>query len=1392
MGATIVEADGANAEQMRLAFEGSWGAFINIGTEGYGYEGGLRLGINVLSAAAAAGVKHIVFSSAPAVSRLTGGQIPLSHLDTKAGIEEWGRNNSDFETFTPVMASWYLENFKDPAYAELFGGFPTAKDGDGYLTFRTPLWGGNESVGWISIEQDFGDLVHGVFLNPVRWNLQVIQCHGDLMSFSEMTHTFTKVTGKKARFLAFVPVEAMPSAGFPEIQYLFQYAQLREGEFYGNGPNEIRTASQLKRAAFKAKGESHFTTTSNPMTMTKGASPKLERLNAKAFSKESQLIEQAIESIKVSGACIIEQLLDLEIVEQIKADIAPYLPNAGLFEGYELKGSQVTGLMSKSETYALEVVGNPVWTGVRDYFLTKPYGPIWACTGVQASFSNGPQLDTTAAFLLKPGSPDQQFHRDDQVHLNWQKEAKEYELGRDTGAAIFVSLGESTRENGTTRLIPGSHLWDYATQCPTSDDPRIVYAEMKPGDCFIMLTSLLHAGSPNVSKDKDRLLVANHSTLAHLRQEENQYLCNDPEKVKKFPVWLQRYMGYSTAQPYCGWVDKKDPLRVINPEAKEYVDGWRAEWRKAPPKVPTDTVMPLHLWNCQPDLQDYTEIMTYKFDSVLDYGILRKSLERLVELEGWRKLGARLRRNSAGQLEYHIPAQYTPERPGVIITQKQHDESIVAHPVSQYFPTATNTPSLHAAETQEMLPYVTDPSGPKHFDEWLSQDLPQLVVHVVSFHDATVLSLIFPTTLADASSVGYILTAWTAIIRGQEDEVPKFLGYDQDPLASFGQHGEPKKFVYHNRIISSLGMVAIVANYLLDLFRFPKYSKRLLCLPGQYVDELRRDILQELKKAAEGEETPFVSEGDVLLAWWTNMSLRAYQASPRRTLMVANVMSVRPHYVNIPNSVYVGNAGVVYYTITSVSQALGRGVGFLAHEMRKALLCQKEREQIEANAAMTKQNGRTPLIGHWNMKAFACSNWTKGKYFHYDFSAAVVRAPKSVETSSESQPAGLPSIWVQNVWVNKGQPLRWDGLVIMGKDLNGNWWLDSIMAEKAAQRLEQHLSSPYPHTWDSFLTYSGIPVEFSVNYSQNGSPTARIGWEPISHATGTARDPFNQATVAGAVARLSSLRLGGYSSELVAHFMNTLTVNSEEIQRVGNKELPVERYKNQVALGLDLKNNDVAVKCYVYPALKAYVSGRSFYDLLHASISKMDNPTQWALSLPMVHTYLTTAQLYNHFSFIGFDCTTPSKSRLKVYNTITDVSWNKVEDIWTLGGRIAQQKAIQQGLDLLRKLWQLLNSRREAMAVGIWSYELSPGSAAITPKWYLILQGLNDMEIARGLVEYFKFIGKDGVASSYIQTLASYFPGEDLNTTTHLIQYVSFAFSEKTGAYLSIYYHSMQ
>ena len=64
-----------------------------------------------------------------------------------------------------------------------------------------------------------------------------------------------------------------------------------------------------------------------------------------------------------------------------------------------------------------------------------------------------------------------------------------------------------------------------------------------------------------------------------------------------------------------------------------------------PTKVPTDLVIPLRYFDDTPIFRAFILHTMFVFDDVLNPQKLRGSLEALIERDGWRKLGARLRRN---------------------------------------------------------------------------------------------------------------------------------------------------------------------------------------------------------------------------------------------------------------------------------------------------------------------------------------------------------------------------------------------------------------------------------------------------------------------------------------------------------------------------------------------------------------------------------------------------------------------------------------------------------------------------------------------------------------------------------------------------------------------------
>ncbi|KAF7588832.1 NmrA-like domain-containing protein 1 [Aspergillus hancockii] len=257
----VVRADGFNKSELLAAFTGSWAAFVNTNSEdpdllamGKTDE---DLGSNVICCAAQAGVKHLVYSSGPSAKELTNGALSIPALDMKARVEKLACATSTFQSVTPIIAAWFMENFRHEGMSDLFGGFPLVPDHEGYLTFKMPLLGGKEDFPWISITDDFGDLVHGVLLNPMRWNRRVIQATSAILPPAEVVNTFISVTGKKARFIPLTSPNELETHGVESYEMerdIFFFSQLREGEYFCNGPTEIETAALLKKAAFKAKG----------------------------------------------------------------------------------------------------------------------------------------------------------------------------------------------------------------------------------------------------------------------------------------------------------------------------------------------------------------------------------------------------------------------------------------------------------------------------------------------------------------------------------------------------------------------------------------------------------------------------------------------------------------------------------------------------------------------------------------------------------------------------------------------------------------------------------------------------------------------------------------------------------------------------------------------------------------------------------------------------------------------------------------------------------------------------------------------------------------------------------------------------------------------------------
>jgi hypothetical protein len=105
-------------------------------------------------------------------------------------VEQYARELGKFQSLVVVNPAWYFENFLVKEVAPVFGGFPHFPDEEGFLTFRVPNWGGDNKVPFLSISEDYGDIIHGVFLDPTKWNGRVLHGVSEILGFDEVTANF--------------------------------------------------------------------------------------------------------------------------------------------------------------------------------------------------------------------------------------------------------------------------------------------------------------------------------------------------------------------------------------------------------------------------------------------------------------------------------------------------------------------------------------------------------------------------------------------------------------------------------------------------------------------------------------------------------------------------------------------------------------------------------------------------------------------------------------------------------------------------------------------------------------------------------------------------------------------------------------------------------------------------------------------------------------------------------------------------------------------------------------------------------------------------------------------------------------------------------------------------
>jgi ectoine hydroxylase-related dioxygenase (phytanoyl-CoA dioxygenase family) len=247
--------------------------------------------------------------------------------------------------------------------------------------------------------------------------------------------------------------------------------------------------------------------------------------------------------LKRDGCVIVREAIDHVAVDRLLADLDPYLGRKscgqGNFVGFHTK--RLHSLFGKSKTVGDFIVHDKVME-IMDLTL----GP-WC---------DSYQLNSNSITAIGPDETPQPLHRDDLLY------PLAHPSERNACCTTFWALTDFTEENGATRIIPGSHLWDDERE---PRDEETIGAVMPKGSFCVFLGGTYHGGGRNTTADQWRIAMFAGYALGWLRQEQNWYLSVTADEVREMPERLARLLGFNLHKPFLGWVqDFQDPYDIIH------------------------------------------------------------------------------------------------------------------------------------------------------------------------------------------------------------------------------------------------------------------------------------------------------------------------------------------------------------------------------------------------------------------------------------------------------------------------------------------------------------------------------------------------------------------------------------------------------------------------------------------------------------------------------------------------------------------------------------------------------------------------------------------------------------------------------------------------------------
>jgi hypothetical protein len=255
----------------------------------------------------------------------------------------------------------------------------------------------------------------------------------------------------------------------------------------------------------------------------------------------------------------------------------------------------------------------------------------------------------------------------------------------------------------------------------------------------------------------------------------------------------------------------------------------------------------------------------------LDEDVLRNGLDELIR-KHWRKLGARIhKRASDGFYEYHLPKQFPDDYELFKWSSEERSHSIDEENTIVLKAPPADTKGISFLPGAGCIDAVFRPSSwPDNLSDGNPGKDPMLYLHLISFSDATALTISYPHILGDQFGLANIVQAWLGIIRGQAP--PTLVAYDEDVLPGNAYAMYPKHRVVRKgrvRVRKPLEYAFVLLPFLPELIFQRKEIEQTLYFPETMIASLRQKFSKEL--AEQYGSDAGISNGDVITAILTKV-----------------------------------------------------------------------------------------------------------------------------------------------------------------------------------------------------------------------------------------------------------------------------------------------------------------------------------------------------------------------------------------------------------------------------------------------------------------------------------------------------------------------------------------